>query len=93
MRLLKLIPLSLVLVLPGSSFAQGWIKHVDETERFIVNFPREPDAKEIEYITEQGASMPAHLFSVEDAESRYSVTIVAFPVADAVHEGRCRHLN
>jgi len=93
MRLLKLIPLSLVLLLPGSSFAQGWIKYVDETERFIVNFPREPDAKEIEYITEQGASMPARIFSVEDAESRYSVTVVNFTVADEVHKERCRHLS
>ena len=92
-KLAKLIFVTLPLVFPGLSLAQGWIKYDNEAERFIVNFPREPDIREIDYISEQGATFPAHIYSVDDSESRYTVTVVDYTVAEKVHEERCTHLG
>jgi YD repeat-containing protein len=92
-RLVKLISLTLPLVFSQLSLAQGWIKYVNEAERFIVNFPREPDIREIDYISEQGATFPARVYSVNDSESRYTVTVVDYTVAEKVHEERCTHLG
>ena len=92
-KLAKLIFVTLPLVFPGLALAQGWIKYDNEAERFIVNFPREPDIREIDYISEQGAIFPAHVYSVDDSESRYTVTVVDYTVAEKVHEERCTHLG
>ena len=88
-KLAKLISVTLPLAFPGFSLAQGWIKYVDEAERFIVNFPREPDIREIDYISERGATFPARVYSVDDSESLYTVTVVDYTVAEKVHEERC----
>jgi len=92
-KLAKLIFVTLPLVFPGLALAQGWIKYDNEAERFIVNFPREPDIREIDYISEQGATFPARVYSVNDSESRYTVTVVDYTVAEKVHEERCTHLG
>lgn len=93
MKMTKLWFLSVVLALPGSAWAQGWIKYVNEAERFIVNFPGEPDVREIDYIAESGVAMPARVYSVEDSDSRYSVTVVDYTVAEEIHAERCRTLT
>ena len=92
-KMTKLILASVVLVLPGSALAQGWIKYVNEAERFIVNLPRDPDVRAIDYTTESGVTMPARVYSVEDSDSRYSVTVVDYTVADEVHAAQCRRLS
>lgn len=91
-KMTKLVPLALVLVTSGAVYAQGWIKYINEAERFIVNFPGEPDEQQSDYISESGVTFPARVFSVEGPDSRYAVTVVDYTVADAVHAQRCREL-
>ncbi len=89
----KIKLLALVLMLPGFSYAQGWIKFVSEDDQFIVNFPREPDVAEVEYVTESGAIIPSSIYSVEDEDSRYAVTVVDYTVAEDAHVARCRQME
>ena len=81
-KLIKLMPLALGLVLPEAAYAQGWIKYVNEEDQFIVNFPREPELLEVDYITESGATIPSHIYSVENQDSRYAITVVDYTVAE-----------
>ena len=96
MRLIKLIrlaPLALGLALPGAACAQGWIKYVNEEDQFIVNFPREPELLEVDYITESGATIPSRIHSVENGNSRYAITVVDYTVVEEAHVARCRRLE
>ncbi len=94
MRLKKLLMLlSLILIFPGFSLAQGWIKFFSEEDQFIVNFPREPELLEVDYITESGATIPSRIYSVENENSRYAITVVDYTVAEQAHVARCRRLE
>ncbi len=75
MRQLKRLALLLVL---GPAAAHGWIKYVDEAERFIVNFPSDPMVAEMTYVSEYHAELPARVYSSEDVSGRYSVTVVDY---------------
>jgi hypothetical protein len=96
MRLLnikKLIPLTLGLAASGFVYAQGWIKYVNEADQFIVNFPSEPKIVETDYITESGISILSRIYSVENENSRYAITVVDYTVAEQAHVTRCRRLE
>ena len=92
-RIRKLMPLALGLVLPGAASAQGWIKYVNLEDQFVVNFPGEPEVREIDYTTETGAVIPSRVYSVENDDSRFAITVVDYTVADQAHEARCRRLQ
>ncbi|MFB3112874.1 MAG: hypothetical protein ACE10G_12650 [Gemmatimonadales bacterium] len=82
MRPLKLLSVLAVLFTSGPSFGQDWIKYVDRTERFIVNFPVEPDVRNITYLSERGATLPARVYTAEDRSNSYSVTVVDYTDAE-----------
>jgi len=92
-KIRKLMPLALGLVLPGAAYAQGWIKFYSEEDQFIVNFPGEPELAEVDYITESGAAIPSRIYSVENGDSRYAITVVDYTVAEQAHVARCRQLE
>ena len=91
--LLRNIPklaLALALALPAAAYAQGWLKYFSEEDRFIVNFPGEPLVVQAEYTTESGATIPSRIYSVENGDSRYAITVVDYSLAERAHEERCR---
>jgi len=91
MRSLLLTSLLIVLY-PASIFAQAWIEYVDRAERFMVNFPGEPQIEAITYLTELGAEMPARMYSVELPPSHYSLTVVDYTQAPRVYRERCARI-
>jgi hypothetical protein len=91
MRLM--LTLALTSVCQTASQAQSWIEYADRAERFLVNFPGEPEVAEVSYLTELGASMPAHLYSVDTPASRYRMTVVDYTQAPRVHAERCEKLD
>lgn len=86
MRVPTLISLSLALFPWGVSIAQGWVKYVNETDRFVINLPREPEVRETDYISEHGATLPARVYSVEDPPVYYSVTVVDYSNLEGANE-------
>lgn len=77
----------------GTLHAQNWIEFVDRTDRFIVNFPGQPEITEISYTSELNAQIPAHIYSVDNEAGRYSMTVVDYTQASRVHEELCRTLT
>ena len=85
--------LVLMFLSSGHLHSQGWVKYVDESERFIVNFPGEPDVLDTVYQTLLGAMMPARDYVVDSPPSRFALTVVDYTQADRVHRERCENLS
>lgn len=79
---LLFVSLPAILITSGPSFAQDWIKFVDRAERFIVNFPVEPEVNVIAYPSERGATLPALVYTANDRSSSYTVTVVDYTDAE-----------
>ncbi len=78
MRLIRLILAALILSISGLSFAQDWIVYVNRAERFSVNFPGEPTVQEMIYMSEDGSTLPARVYTAQEGPRRYSITVVNY---------------
>lgn len=58
--------------------AQEWTKYVSFEDRFIANFPGEPEIEAMTYQSEYGATLPARIHRVDDGIGQYSVTVVDY---------------
>ena len=85
--------LGLLTLWPGFVLAQGWIEYVDESGRFSVNLPGEPEVESFVYDSEHDAQFPARLYTAESATSFYSVTVVDFRDAQQIHVELLKHLS
>ena len=88
MRLIPLVSATLVLLVSGPAFAQGWIEYVSRADFFTVNFPSEPTVRDITYPTEYHAALPGRVHSVENGPNRYSVTVIDYTNVQDVHAQR-----
>jgi hypothetical protein len=88
MRLIPLVSAALVLSMSGPAFAQGWIQYVSLEDSFNVNFPSEPEVRDITYPTEYGVTLPGRLHSVDNGPNRYSVTVVDYGKVEEAHAKR-----
>ena len=66
-----------VVMVPQAASAQ-WREFFDPEEFFSVNFPAEPDVREIEFHSEYSATLPAKVYTVVDGDQLYSVTVVNY---------------
>lgn len=78
MRALKLLVVATAALLAGPSLAQGWIEYANLEDRFVVNFPAEPEITETTYLSDYRANLPARIYAVNQGASRYSVTVVDY---------------
>jgi len=70
------------LLLASAAFAQAeWAEFANREDHFTVNFPGDPKADSITYKTEKGTSLPAHMYSAQDARGTYRVTVVDYRMA------------
>ena len=76
MRLIALASVASILLASGPASAQEWKEYVSRDDFFTVNFPRDPQVKDITYHTEYNLNLPGHLYSVESGANRYSITVV-----------------
>ena len=85
MRLTSFIPAALVAVLMmGPAFAQAqWSEFVDRQEHFTINLPGDPKIESITYKTGKGTSLPAKIYTAQDARGTYKVTVVNYASAAA----------
>ena len=89
MRVVKFMALFLVVLSSKTSFAQAWAEYIDEAERFIVNFPGQPVVEESGYTTQNGATMPARVYTVDIPPSRYMLTVVNYTDAERIYQEHC----
>ena len=88
MRLIPLVSAARVLSMSGPAFAQGWIQYVSRADFFNVNFPSEPEVRDITYQTEYGVTLPGRLHSVDNGPNRYSVPVVDYGKVEEAHAKR-----
>ena len=85
MRYKNLHIISFLLLFSGISNAQGWTEYVYLNDFFSINFPGDPEINETTYLSEFDATYPARTYTVKSEQSLYSVTIVDFTDAQAIH--------
>ena len=83
MRFALLVAATLALMLSGSSLAaQGgggqWIEFTSREDRFTGNFPIQPKVTQTTYQSQYGADLPARVYTAEQGQSRYSMTVVDY---------------
>ena len=76
------------LAFTGTASAQGWGEYVDRERFFGVNLPSDPSIEDIEYTSAHDAVFPARVYSVQQGDRSYSVTIVDYRDAQRIHAER-----
>lgn len=90
MRLVRLLPAALTLCVAAPGFAQQWIEYYSSADRFLVNFPKQPQVRDITYPTEYGLTLPAHIHIAQDGPTLYSVTVVDYNNVEKLHAERVK---
>ena len=88
-RLFLLVPIVLFL-LPGVGRGQEWIEYVSRDDLFTVNFPAQPTVSTVDWKTEYGLTLPAHIHRYDTANSHYLVTVVNYSDVQKIHADRVR---
>jgi hypothetical protein len=88
MRRIALTTAALILVMSWPVLAQEWIQYASKADSFGVNFPSEPRVQDITYPTEYGITLPGRVYRVENGQSRYSITVIDYANAEAVHTAK-----
>ena len=63
MRRVALTTAAFILAVAGTSFAQRFIQYTSRADFFAVSFPGEPNIQETPWMSEQGITLPAHVYS------------------------------
>ena len=91
MRLMRLVPAALLLFLVATpAFAQEWIEYYSRADSFLVNFPKQPTVTTVDYKTEYGITIPAHVHTSIDGASKYSVTMVDYSHLNDIYTERLK---
>src|SRR5215207_6960379 len=76
---LAVIAIVCACALTGDAVAQStWRESISKQDRFGANFPGEPVVTPITWTSEQGAVVPARVYSVTNGPARYSMTVVDY---------------
>jgi hypothetical protein len=78
MRIIPLISTAFVLCVAGPGFAQEWIEYTSRDDGFLVNFPGQPNVRQITFTSEYGYPLSARVYSAERGQERYSMTVVDY---------------
>jgi hypothetical protein len=65
-------------IFAGTADAQTWSEYVNRDDFFSVNFPGEPARQDFSYKTAKGTSLPAHIYTAQDARGHYTITVVDY---------------
>lgn len=73
-----------------STFAQGWDYYTSRDDNFRIRAPGAFEVTEFDFPSEYGAVMPARIHSYESGDNRFSITVVDYTDARAIHAARSR---
>lgn len=90
MPLMRLVLAALILFVAAPSFAQEWVEYYSRDDRFLVNFPKQPQVRTITYRSEYDLDLPAHLHIYEEGPNRYSVTVIDYSNVVRLHAERVK---
>jgi hypothetical protein len=90
MRLMRVVPAALIFCLAAPAFAQEWIEYYSRADSFLVNVPKQPTVTTVDYKTEFGITLPAHVHTSIDGANRYSVTMVDYSNVHQINADRIK---
>lgn len=81
---MRFIPLALSLIvgLAGPARAQDWTEYVNKEDGYSVNFPGQPQVREIPWQSEYGLTFAGRVYSASRGAERYTVTVVDYRDAE-----------
>jgi len=86
MRRIQVVIAALMLCLPVLASAQEeWVEFKSIEDRFSIPFPGKPSVQTITWPSEYGAVFPGRVYTVQQGASRYSVTVIDYTDAVAIH--------
>jgi hypothetical protein len=86
MRRIQVVIAALMLCLPVLASAQEeWVEFKSIEDRFSIPFPGKPSVQTITWPSEYGAVFPGRVYTVQQGASRYSVTVIDYTDAVALH--------
>ena len=88
MRRLHLPSLLTLVSISSVCHAQGWLEYINRTDRFIVNFPGQPEVSDTTHRSAFEATFPARVYTVEAGSGVYSVTVVDYRDSERIHSER-----
>ena len=88
-----LIPLMLLITVlaPSPAVAQEWIEYVSRDDFFSISFPGQPRVSDTTWLSEQGATFPARVYSVETPPNRFVITVVDYTEAERINAERAKN--
>jgi hypothetical protein len=72
----------------ADALAQQWTEYVSREDRFVTQFPGVPEVREITWDSEYGAVFPGRVHALDVDERHFSVTVIDYSDAKAIHEAR-----
>lgn len=78
MRLTPLISTAFALCVSGSLLAQEWVEFASREDRFTCLFPTQPKVTQTTYLSQHEANLPSRIYTAEQGQSKYSVTVVDY---------------
>src|SRR5918996_4128364 len=79
MRAIPVIAAALVLLLSAPvSSQEEWVQFSSIEDGFRVNFPGQPSRQDTTYPSEYGYTLPARVYSAQQGQARYSMTVVDY---------------
>jgi hypothetical protein len=86
MRRIQAVITALLLCLPVVASAQTeWMEFTSAEDKFSIVFPGKPTVQSIKWPSEYGAVFPGRVYTVQDGPNRYSVTVIDYRDAEAIH--------
>jgi hypothetical protein len=93
MRVIRLVPAAFVLFFATPALAQEWVEYNSPQDSFSINFPTQPEIREVAYPSEYGVNLPSRVYNSTDGKSRYSVTVVDYSNVQKLHAARLEGCN
>jgi hypothetical protein len=84
------VSVAFVVLLSARASAQEWIEYVSRADFFSVNFPAQPEVRDITFPTEYGLNLPGRVHVYTDGPYRYAVTVVDYAPAEKIHTERSK---
>jgi hypothetical protein len=85
MRVIRLILPAVILFVAAPSFAQEWVEYYSRDDRFLVNFPKQPQVSTITYHTEYDLDLSAHRHFYDEGPNHYAVTVIDYGDVTRMH--------
>ena len=93
MAILRLFTMISILLFSGSVLAQRWVPFTSTEDGFRMMAPGEFEIEEIDFETEYGIIVPAHIYSHENDIGTFTMTVVDYRDSQQLHEERIEELD